>query len=52
MLPILRTVDKFPSYYPHATMFPNGLHFDIKDKIFGMDDLSPLFSVINNKKRA
>ena len=31
-------------------LFPNGLHFDIKDKIFGTDDLSPLFSVINNKK--
>ena len=31
-------------------MFPNSLHFDIKDKIFGTDDLSPLFSVINTKK--
>ena len=31
-------------------LFPNGLHFDIKDKIFGTDDLSPLFSIINNKK--
>ena len=31
-------------------LFPNGLRFDIKDKIFGTDDLSPLFSVINNKK--
>ena len=31
-------------------LFPNGLHFDIQDKIFGTQDLSPLFSVINNKK--
>ena len=31
-------------------LFPNGLHFDIKEKFFGTDDLSPLFSVINNKK--
>lgn len=31
-------------------LFPNGLHFDIKEKIFGTDDLSPLFSVINTKK--
>lgn len=31
-------------------LFPNGLHFDIHDKIFGTQDLSPLFSVINNKK--
>lgn len=31
-------------------LFPNGLHFDIKDKIFGTDDLSPLFSVISTKK--
>lgn len=31
-------------------LFPNGLHFDIKEKIFGTDDLSPLFSVIRNKK--
>ena len=28
----------------------NGLNFDIKEKIFGTDDVSPLFSVINNKK--
>ena len=33
-------------------LFPNGLHFDIKDKIFGTDDLSPLFSVIHNKKES
>lgn len=31
-------------------LFPNGLHSDIKDIIFGTDDLNPLFSVINNKK--
>ncbi len=31
-------------------LFPNGLHLDIQDKIFGTQDLSPLFSVINNKK--
>ena len=31
-------------------LFPNGLHFDIQDKIFGTQDLSPLFSVINNNK--
>ena len=30
-------------------LFPNGLHFDIKERIFGTDDLSPLFSVISNK---
>lgn len=29
---------------------PEGLHFDIKNKIFGTDNLSQLFSVINNKK--
>ena len=33
-----------------ATMFPNGLHFDIKERKFGTDDLSPLYSVICNKK--
>ena len=33
-------------------LFPNGLHFDIKEKIFGTDDLSPLFSVIYNKKES
>ncbi len=33
-------------------LFPNGLHFDIKDKIFGTDDLNPLFSVIRNKKES
>ena len=31
-------------------LFPNGLHFDIKEKKFGTDDLSPLFSVISTKK--
>lgn len=30
-------------------LFPKGLHYDIKGKIFGTDDLSPLFSVICNK---
>ncbi len=30
-------------------MFPNGLHFDLKKKKFGTEDLSPLFSVIYNK---
>lgn len=33
-----------------AAMFPNGLHFDISERKFGTDDLSPLFSVICNKK--
>lgn len=33
-----------------ATMFPNGLHFDIKSKKFGTDDLSPLYRVISDKK--
>ena len=33
-------------------LFPKGLHFDIKNKIFGTDDLSPLFSVIDNKKES
>lgn len=33
-----------------AAMFPNGLHFDILERKFGTDDLSPLFSVICNKK--
>ena len=33
-----------------ATMFPNGLHFDIGEQKFGTEDLSPLFSVISNKK--
>ena len=33
-------------------LFPNGLHFDIKEKIFGTDDLNPLFSVIRNKKES
>ncbi len=28
------------------------IHFDIKEKIFGTDDLSPLFSVIYNKKES
>ncbi len=30
-------------------LFPKGLHYDIKGKNFGTDDLSPLFSVIRNK---
>ena len=33
-------------------LFPNGLYFDIKEKIFRTDDLSPLFSVIRNKKES
>ena len=33
-----------------ATMFPNGLHFDIKGKKFGNVELSPLYRVIGNKK--
>ena len=33
-------------------MFPNGLHFDIKERKFGTQDLSPLFSVICNKKES
>ena len=32
------------------TMFPNGLHFDIKERKFGTDDLSPLYSIICTKK--
>ena len=32
-------------------LFPKGLHFDIKNKIFGTDDLNPLFSVIDNNKK-
>ncbi len=31
-------------------LFPNSLHFDINEKNFGTNDLSPLFSVIFNKK--
>ncbi len=34
------------------TMFPNGLHFDIKERKFGTDDLGPLYSVICNKKES
>ena len=34
-----------------VTMFPNGLHFDIKNKKFGNVELSPLYRVISNKKR-
>lgn len=33
-------------------MFPNGLHFNIKERKFGTEDLSPLFSVICNKKES
>ena len=33
-------------------MFPNGLHFNIKERKFGTQDLSPLFSVICNKKES
>lgn len=33
-------------------LFPKGLHFDIKNKIFGTDDLSSLFSVIDDKKES
>ena len=33
-------------------MFPNGLHFNIKERKFGTNDLSPLFSVICNKKES
>ena len=33
-------------------MFPNGLHFDIKERKFGTQDLSPLFSVICNKNES
>lgn len=35
-----------------TTMFPNGLHFDIKEQKFGTDDLGPLYSVICNKKES
>ena len=35
-----------------ATMFPNGLHFDIKSKKFGTDELSLLYRVIGNKKES
>ncbi len=35
-----------------TTMFPNGLHFDVKERKFGTDDLSPLYSVICNKKES
>ena len=31
-------------------MFPKGLHFDIKTKKFGTDEISPLYRVIGNKK--
>lgn len=33
-------------------LFPNGLHIDIKGRKCGTEDLSPLFSVMNTKKRA
>ena len=33
-------------------MFPNGLHFDIKEQKFGTTDLSPFFSLICNKKES
>lgn len=33
-------------------LFPNGLHFDIGERKFGTEDLSPLFSVICNKKES
>ena len=33
-------------------MFPNGLHFDIKERRFGTQDLSPLFSVVCNKNES
>ena len=33
-------------------MFPNGLHFNIKERKFGTNDLSPLFSVICNKNES
>jgi site-specific DNA recombinase len=32
-----------------TTMFPNGLHFNIGERKFGTEDLSPLYSVIGNK---
>lgn len=35
-----------------STMFPNGLHFDIVERKFGTEDLSPLYSVICNKKES
>ena len=35
-----------------TTMFPNGLHFDIKERKFGTEDLGPLYSVICNKKES
>ena len=34
------------------TMFPKGLHFDIVERKFGTEDLSPLYSVICNKKES
>ena len=33
-------------------MFPNGLHFNIRERKFGTQDLSPLFSVICNKNES
>lgn len=33
-----------------ATIFPNGLHFDIKAKKFGTDELNPLYRIIGSKK--
>lgn len=30
-------------------LFPNVLHFDLKEKCCGTEDLSPLYSVICNK---
>lgn len=33
-----------------ATMFPKGLHFDIKSRKFGTGELSPLYRVVSNKK--
>lgn len=34
------------------TMFPKGLHFDIVERKFGTEDLSPMYSVICNKKES
>ena len=33
-------------------LFPNGLHYDILERKFGTEDLSILYSVMNNKKES
>ena len=54
---IIISLSKLLGDYNHITrqtfkkiLFSNDLHFDIKEKIFGADDLNLPFSVVNNKK--